>query len=94
MSTMEPEVIEGGSRIEGNSILGFVSQGRSGVEGLTMRLSSVRRTAMPASTLPTVSDTSILEDGLEFGGLECCLRNLYDFRMTGRTAPRAEISGL
>jgi hypothetical protein len=41
---MEPEVMSGGRRIEGNSII---------------LLSSVRSTAMPASTLPTVNETSI-----------------------------------
>lgn len=45
MSTMEPEEISGGRRIEGNSI---------------RRLSSVRSTATPASTLPTVSETSMM----------------------------------
>lgn len=35
---------------------------------LTIRLSSVRRTAMPASTLPTVSETSMI--AVELNGFE------------------------
>jgi hypothetical protein len=65
MSTIEPEVIEGGRRIEGNSIFGLGQSLCPGVGGMlgrgcTSRLSSVRSTATPASTLPTVRETSIV----------------------------------
>ena len=71
MSTMEPEDIEGGRRIEGNSIwfeCQYYSQflekrkSRELSSSLlhTNRLSSVKRTATPASTLPTVNDINIL----------------------------------
>lgn len=67
MSTMEPEVMDGGRRMEGNSIWARLRQYTSALlallgasVGLTRRLSSVRRTATPASTLPTVSEISML----------------------------------
>ena len=71
---MLPDWMSGGRRIEGNSIYSqqevrgmsiTVQEGERGERyeewgDLTSRLSSVSRTATPASTLPTVSDTSIL----------------------------------
>ena len=66
MSTMEPEVMEGGRSIEGNSIYRFervVSKRKTrdlSHREPTRRLSSVRRTATPASTLPTVREMSML----------------------------------
>ena len=80
MSTMEPVLMSGGRRIDGNSIwrdnlvldgLNVSIHGDAKAatrcagdcnEGLTIRLSSVNSTAMPASTLPTVNETSILAD--------------------------------
>ena len=72
MSTMLPEDIEGGRRIDGNSIwpcqsilvnvvwdLGGGVSAKGIWVGYTSLLSSVRRTATPASTLPTVSEISI-----------------------------------
>jgi hypothetical protein len=73
MSTMLPEEMSGGSNMEGNSIYTEVSdEVNAGIHwrggelasiaqlgARTRRLSSVKRTATPASTLPTVSDTSI-----------------------------------
>ena len=82
MSTMEPEVMEGGRRMEGNSIWSVVSiagllHKEAGAVGgskgrCTRRLSSVRRTATPASTLPTVREMSILV-GERNWSLETCL---------------------
>lgn len=74
ISTILPEEMLGGSRMEGNSI--YVEQSSVGVSqdtrvarrisarnsGLhTSLLSLVSRTATPASTLPTVSDISIVD---------------------------------
>lgn len=65
MSTIEPDVIDGGSNMEGNSIYTLSVRVESlmsscRVKSLTNLLSSVSRTATPASTLPTVSEISIL----------------------------------
>jgi hypothetical protein len=73
MSTMLPDEMSGGSRMDGNSICARGQPGEcrdqlaqvepaggiGAVEARTRRLSSVRRTATPASTLPTVSETSM-----------------------------------
>lgn len=60
ISTMEPEDMSGGRRMDGNSIY-YVSQ-ECALRCIlpTILLSSVRRTAMPASTLPTVSETNMV----------------------------------
>jgi len=60
-STMLPEVMSGGRRMDGNSICDVVSYiGAGDIDiGLTSRLSSVSSTATPASTLPTVNETSM-----------------------------------
>jgi hypothetical protein len=76
MSTMLPEEISGGRRMDGNSIwvgrrqllLHLLEAGLLGLlrvnlipwGGLTNLLSRVRRTVTPASTLPTVRETNIL----------------------------------
>jgi hypothetical protein len=63
MSTIEPDVIVLGSRIDGNSIYGhYQHDAHSVAAGMarTNLLSWVSRTATPASTLPTVNETSIL----------------------------------
>src|SRR5690348_11218910 len=65
MSTMLPEEMLGGSRMDGNSIYSRVSAREAGAkaseerEMRTSRLSGVSRTVTPASTLPTVRETSI-----------------------------------
>lgn len=73
MSTILPEEIFGGSRMDGNSIYGtikvslqgFSKKGRVAVQpihyGLTSLLSWVKSTATPASTLPTVREINMLE---------------------------------
>lgn len=64
MSTMLPEEMLGGRRMEGNSIWESQRGGSNShmLAGLrhTRRLSGVRRTVTPASTLPTVRETSIV----------------------------------
>jgi hypothetical protein len=69
ISTMLPEEMFGGRRMEGNSIYEgrqFVSQTERWQVGLeqtgkrTSLLSCVSRTATPASTLPTVNEISIV----------------------------------
>ena len=68
ISTMLPDEIFGGRRIEGNSIyeVNFAPwiggcQVRLGAgRGHTSLLSCVSRTATPASTLPTVNEISML----------------------------------
>lgn len=63
---MLPEWMSAGSRMEGNSIYACIcwlwsSQQALEEDGIfTRRLSSVRSTATPASTLPTVSETSMV----------------------------------
>lgn len=80
ISTILPEEMFGGRRIEGNSIyqnmLALVDPEsdllrRYKVNLLTRRLSGVRRTATPASTLPTVNEISILKDVLVLLNWQC-----------------------
>lgn len=62
MSTMLPDEMLGGRRMEGNSIWARTRQLRPRRETtvVTRRLSGVRRTVTPASTFPTVRETSIM----------------------------------
>lgn len=48
------------SAISGVGKPGDAPRGITGIGELTILLSSVRRTAIPASTLPTVSETSMI----------------------------------
>ena len=62
ISTIEPEAIPGGSRMDGNSI--YINQHYDSIqvkmEYRTSRLSSVSNMANPASSFPTVRDMSMV----------------------------------
>ena len=64
MSTMDPDEMLGGRRMEGNSIWMVASQRLARDSWNEMKLTSllswVRSTATPASTLPTVKEMSML----------------------------------